>query len=482
MFRDYINKPIDPIPEEYTNSLKRLNNEPDYSLTCLGIALLENRIEGYRGIDGTFESCTNELTCVSNFLQKAEEIEEYPRFCYYMYSVKGDDAKIKALLADKGFEIKDTIGKFLFDKAEIKGVAAYHKTMNCAALFINSKDIRFYHMIISFLSLLFPSIFTDKPLQEKDYDIIKALSKTSKDLFIQRIRESVEPYAMEFKRLMLGNLMKRMHEVKIERARSEVDSQRMTVNQLMQRYADEMKNLRNLIVIYEGMKATESFDQTEEDLVEYLATQKEIHNLNITNNRLTFTVATLLNNYNENAWATFAERGYIYDGNYTNEGRHTINLLDVFKKRENRKLLLDNIFSATPEFAVKIAGNYSLNFEECRITTNRTFDYVATDPLYKSYMPNPHLKIFSCLGGYETRVANALKNRNYIGAIEMCCASAGSVDLDETEQTFRPFIGWLMSSREKVLRRKDGIDMTPEEALLYLVDKEKTKDETDTNE
>ena len=95
--------------------------------------------------------------------------------------------------------------------------------------------------------------------------------------------------------------------------------------------------------------------------------------------------------------------------------------------------------------------------------------------MFKSYVPNPHLKIFSCLGGYEYKIADELRNRNYIVAVEMCCASAGSVNVEETEQTFRPFLGWIMSSREKILRRKDGVDMTPEEALIYLIDKEKNK-------
>ena len=481
MFREYINNPIDPIPVEYVNKLKRISNEPDYSLTCLGIALLKHRIEDYQGIDGVYNSFTLEKDCVANFIEDYKDVDSYPRFCYYAYSVKSNDEEVKTKLTEHGFEIKESIGALLKDKADTKCIAAYHKTMNCAAIFINSKDIRFYHMLISFLSLLFPNLFAEKPLEERDYNIIKALSKTSKNAFTDKIREAVEPYAMEFRRMMLCSLMKRMHEVKIVRAQGDVDSQRNVVRDLSNRYAQAMKQLKDLIVIFEGMKATESYDQAEEDLVEYLATNKLIHNLNIDNNKLTFTVATLLNNYNENAWSTFDDRGYIYDGNYTNDGRHTINLLDVFKKRENRKILLNSIFSAAPEFVVKIAGNYCLNFEECRITTNRNFDYNLADPLYHSYMPNPHLKIFGCLGGYETRVNKALQERNYIGAIEMCCASAGSVDLDETEQTFRPFIGWLMSSREKVLKRKDGNDMTPEEALLYLIDKEKTN-ETDTND
>ena len=476
MFRDYINQPIDPISIEYINTLSRLEFEPDFSLTCLGIALLKPRLgDNYKGIAGGYLNFENENTCVDDFLNRSKNVTECPTFYYYIYSNKYDnDDEIKEKLKAEGFKIKDSIGALLKDKADTKCIAVYHEEKNIAAIIINSVDRRLYHMLISFLSLLFPALFKDMPLQEQDYNLIKSLSKSDKDVFIQRIKEAVEPYAMEFKRVMLGTLLRAMHETKVAGAKVNVDTQRRVVDDFAEKYAEAIGYLKQLIVTYEGMKATEFYGKPEEELVEYLATNKLIHNMSINGTFITFTVATLLNNYNSDAWSVFSQRGYIYDGKYGREGRN-VELLDVFKDQKNRKLLLDNIFNESPEFAIKIAGNYKLDFQNCRPRVERDFDYVNADPMYKSYLPNPHLKIFSCLGGYEDKIMNALRDRDYILAIELCCASAGSVDLDETEQTFRPFLGWIMMSREKILRRKDGEEMTPEEALLYLIDKEKNK-------
>lgn len=471
MFRDCINSPIDPIPNEYVKSLKRLQNEPDYSLTCLGIALLKSRIEDYRGIDGVYTEVVSEENCVQDFLKK--EADTYPVFCYYRYSTSAKDQHEQIrMLKEAGYEVKESIGALLKDKADTKCLAVYHKTKNIAAIFINSRDLRFYHMLISFLSLLFPALFETKPLEEQDYNVIKALSKTSKDTFIQRIQECVQPYVMEFRHLMLTNLLKLMHDKKIEGAKYNVDNQRARVKNAEDVFNNEIKRLKEFIVVFEGMKATEKYDDAEEDMVEYLTNNKQIRNMTIEGSVLKFTVATLLNNYNADAWETFKERGYIYDGRYTYDGRYDVNLLDVFKTKENRKILLDNIFSESPEFTVKIAGNYTLDLDSSAIGTRKNYDYINADPIYKGYMPNPHLKFYECLGGYTARIKQAIRDRNYIAAIELCIASAGSVDLDETEQTFRPFIGYIMSSKEKVLRRNDGVEMTPEEALLYLIDKE----------
>jgi len=473
MFRDYIINPIDPIPVEYVATLKRLEFEKDYSLTCLGIAMLKSRMENYSGISGKYSSYDKLSSSLLDFERNIQSKCEEPSLFYYIYSISEEDKDfIKEKFEPYGFEIKDSIGLLLKQKCEVECTAVYHKEKNIAAIFIRSQDIRYYHMLIGFISVLFPSLFKNSPLKPEEYELIKSMNRQDKTSFIQAIQNCVKPYAFEFKHLMLATLLRNMHETRINNAKREVDNQRESVKMYERQYTDAIASLKEMIRNYEGMKATEQMDKPEEELVDYLATNPHIHNMLIRNGKLSFSVSTLLNNYNENAWKTFSDRGGIYDGKY-----RTI-LLDVFTNEKNRRIFLDQIFSDDPEFTVKIAGNYTLDLQSCHIATRSDYNYETADPMYKSYLPNPHLKLFSCLGGYERRVIEQLYNRNYIGAIELCIASAGSVDLDETDQTFRPFLGWIMSSREKILRRKDGVEMTPEEALIYLIDKEK-ENETD---
>lgn len=467
MFRELINQPIDPIPVEYINTLSRLENEPDYSLTCLGIAMLKHRVENYRGITGVYKNYDDETMCVADAFTRLERCNDVPTFCYYTYSQVDDDSDIKAKIKEKGLEIKEPIGALIKQKADVKCVAVFHPEKNFGAIFINSRDNRYYHLLISFLSLLLPNLFKDKELTDMDYNLIKALSKNDKNAFVQRVQESVKPYIMEFRRIMLGVLIKAMHEVKIDSALSDVNSYRTHIEEARKRLSELTVSLRTAIVQYEGLKATEYMDKPEEDLVDYLSTNPMVHNLHVDGNTLSFCVATLLNNYNVDSWNTFAHRGFIFDGDYNRD------LLEAFKSEDNRKLLLNSIFNESPEFAVKMAGNYNLNIYDNRLTCSRHFDYQQQDPIFKDYVANPHIELFACLGGYEDRVEEALEERNFVGAIELCCASAGSVNLDETTQVFRPFLGWIMNSRNKILHRRDGVDMTPEEALVYLAEKEK---------
>jgi len=468
MFRELISRPIDPIPVEYTNSLSRLNGEPDYSLTCLGIAMLKHRIENYNGITGVYKHFNDEITCVSEAIDYLDHsYDGRPTFCYYMYSRTDDENDIAEMLKDKGFIIKEPIGALIKQKADVKCIAAYQENKDFGVVFINSRDNRYYHLIISFLSLFLPNLFKDKEMAEQDFNLVKALSKNDKNAFVRQIQECVTPYITEFRRIMLATLIKSMHEIKVIKAKDDMDGCRRYIEDLEAQLAGHVSRLKDAIVLYEGLKATEYVDQPEEELVDYLSTNKLIHNLHMEGTMLSFTVATLLNNYDEDTWATFAERGYIYDGHYS------ATLLEVFGVEKNRKLLLDSIFGYNPEFTIKTCANYFLDLHTNRLTCNSNYDYINADPIYEDYLVNPHVGLFACLGGYKERVRQELDRRNFVGAIELCCASAGSVNLSETEQTFRPFIGWLLSSRKKVLRRKDGVEMTPEEAVVYLAEKEK---------
>jgi len=466
MFREYIQNPIDPIPQEYIDTISRLENEPDYSLTCLGIALLKERINPYKGISGVYCSYPEESSAVLNLFDREESLTDVPMFCYYTYTHNYDNVKSDLALHD--YVIIEKIGAFLKEKADVDCIAARHKEKNIAAIFIRSKDIKYYHLLISFLSLMMPNLFKYKPLEQKDYSIITTLAKNDKLAFVQSIKNAVAPYTMDFRRMMLGTLLKAMHEGKVNHAFRDVSDQRRYVESTKTEYTNAIKHLKELIVLYEGLKATENVNDLEDEFVEYLSTNKQLFNLKIQGSKLTFAVGTLLNNYNEDAWESFAKAGHIFDGKYMQN-----NLLDAFKDRENRKILLNSIFCESPEFAIKICSNYTLDFDSCNCTSTRTYDYVVADPELKEYIPNPHFKNYSCFGQFGDRIIDAMLNRNYIVAVEYCCASAGSVNLEETEQNFRPFLGWLLTSREKVLRRKDGVDMTPEEALIYLVDKEK---------
>ena len=399
MFRELINKPIDPIPVAYiANNLRRPMNEPDYSLTCFGIAMLKPRIEDYGGITGIYHSISERKDSLADFYERVNTMEEYPLFCYYKYNKSNESDKDFIAEHLSEFKEKSSISAFIKEKSDNECLVLYHEQKNAVAI-LNAADSCNAMITISYHSMggvIYWDYGSSGEVYDKDYALIKSLSKKDHVEFYNCVRNLVQPYVKEFRMLQLSGLIKQMHEGKIQHALNDVNNQRATIDNLEQRYGEAIALLKQLIVTYEGLKATENFDDAEKELVEYLSENKYIHNLDFRDHNLYFSVSTLLNNYNAEAWNMFKERGLIYDGDYG-----ATHMLEVFNKKENRRLLLDNIFSEDPLLQIKICGNYQIDLRSCRLYTSETYDYVQADPIYKTYLPNPHLKIFGCLGAFN---------------------------------------------------------------------------------
>ena len=492
MFRDAITC-IDPIPAEYGNNLIRLRDEADWSLTCLGLALLKSRIPDYNGIAGKsylYQPFTTLRECINHFNSDKKEINlehpNVPTFFYYTYKFE-DNLDILAELNDPSLKTNIKIETLIQQKSESKCRVVYNEKEPCAAVFINNRDIRIYHLLISFLSLYFPSLFVEHPMEEKDYSVVVTLNKKEQEPFICAIREALKPYVVDFKKTQMKALIKAMHASKINALYVALSNQRSYAEALMSQYQDAQKEVRRLSIEYEGSMVVETMDKPEEELIEFISSHDQIRTISLNGNQLRFTVATRLNNFNWDEFESCKRRDEmtgdgVFNGKYEHRGWGTNNLLPVFMDRENRKKFLSYIFREDSDLSVKLVSNYVLDLVANTATVNKNFDYIKADPLYKDYIPNPHHKIFSCLGGYEGRIPDALRKRNYIAAIELCVASASSIDIAESEQTFRPFLSWLMTSTDKVLIRSDGESMTPEEAFIWIVDKEKKEETPDETE
>ena len=152
MFRERVERPIDPIPKVYADSLKRLVNEPDYSLTSLGIALMKPRIEDYNGINGVYYSSDSKADTIKDFKERVRLIDTNPLYCYYIYNSAddSDNELIKDLLPE--FKERQNITAFIKEKSGYDCTVLYHETMCAVGIFINTRDIRIYHLMMSFMT------------------------------------------------------------------------------------------------------------------------------------------------------------------------------------------------------------------------------------------------------------------------------------------------------------------------------------------
>lgn len=471
MFKEAIPE-IYPLTQEYVETINYIDYEPDLALTMLGLVCFKKRLENYNGIKGWFNVGTEESYGIDKVLSAYDNIKSDVHFYYYTYISSRAECNYESL-TKLGFKHRENVENIVKAKfSNVKCSVLYNENKNVVAIFTSNRGLDIYHLILSFLPLYYPNIYTT-PITKADPEVkvLSTLSKATSIQFKEAISEALMEYADVFYRAQISGLLKVQHTQKINEATSKVATARDRMNELLERYKEACQKFKEAIIFKEGVIKTETSTEEEEELVRYLCANKKIRNVKIVNGVISFTVATLLQQFSTDDWTILARNGNIFTGRYDNKA-----LTGVFKDIENRKLLFNAIFSEDAKFEVKMAGNYNINLRYNSLSSNKNFDYVGTDPMYENYLPNPHLKIFECLGQYQPRVVDALNRGDIITAFELCVFSAGSVDLCETEQTFRPLLGWIMNSDKKILRRYDGVDMTTAEALLWLIDNKENKE------
>jgi hypothetical protein len=121
---------------------------------------------------------------------------------------------------------------------------------------------------------------------------------------------------------------------------------------------------------------------------------------------------------------------------------------------------------------VNMIGEIYLDINRQNMTVSRG-DVVS--PGLENYITNPHYKYHGCPGTNRDQIVACLRQGDLVNAVECSIAGVGSVNIAETEYTFRRMVQEIFVSNKKVIHRRDGVDMTPAEALLWLIRKEGDK-------
>lgn len=102
-----------------------------------------------------------------------------------------------------------------------------------------------------------------------------------------------------------------------------------------------------------------------------------------------------------------------------------------------------------------------------------------------TYMPNPHIDSFRCMGNNVTIINQFLKDCNHIGAIEQCIASCKSLNWGDAV-VIEKFICWLRggdsSRNNRCIELPNGEVVDPQQAVKWLETQDEPCSTEDTEE
>jgi len=474
MFSKVISAPIAPLTFSYLNNFTRPEGELDWTLSSLGFVLFQPRIPDYSGICGNYTRFIELDAKLIDQIQKTcdRENKSTPSFNYHI-CLDLTESKlqiIKKAMTTIGLSELEPIERYIAQQLLMKDFAVFiHEESNSAFIFAPSTNIQLYHLCLAFTYTLFPAIFKNKPLSDDEIQVLKSLSHKTADSFISLMQKMLQPVRSVILRTELASCFRGFRQGKISTAENRVHALRSQIEAVLEDYRRKETELENAIVMLEGLKVISDGDSEEEkEVIEYLSKEPRIQNISYDRGSLIFDVTTLLTNTDVKKYENAEKTQGIYDG-------YRIASTNVFNNKANRMMLMKALFAnPNPDLRVKISGHIVFQPSTNWMDAPRGQNIDMTDPILSNCLINPHYKLHGCPGRNRDQIIQCLQQGDLISAIECSIAATGSVNIGETDITFRPFVQEILTSDKRIIQRSDGTDLTPVEALLWLQTKEKT--------
>ena len=468
MFSSYVSELIPPLTRSYFSQLSHAYNEKDYVLSFVGLALFRTRIEGYNGIQGfiTNTTCPSQEKCEQLITARKADSSKNVGILYnecFLNQAAIDELTTR--MKDQGCEEVPSIKAYIKQELGMDAFAAFiHRETNTAFVFSGTTNVSVYHLTWAFIPVLFPEVFKDKPITEKELQILKSLCHKSSSKFVSLISEALMPMRVDILREELESCFATFRQGRIDKQRREIESVKSNMDDLLSRYLDYSQKYDEEMLILEGlMRRNGDAKDEEEEIIEYLAKHPNLDDIQYRDGKIFCLIKTYLTNVDPAKFEVAASRRDIYEGYRVKE---------PFDSKQNRKVLLDALFKdPNPKLYVKIRSHITLDIARCYMDTVRG-ELTTNGGDIDNYLTNPHFKLHACPGQNREQIIQCLRHGDIQGAVECSIAATGSVNIGETDLTFRPFVASILASNKKIIYCTDGTDMTPTEALLWLLNKQ----------
>ena len=291
------------------------------------------------------------------------------------------------------------------------------------------------------------------------------------DEYLRIITKMSEKYDFEKARLktILGGFEERQHKREIDQLKANVAEYDRNIERYQHDIMSFVKSRDDTIVRIWGLEHKIETLEGESELLDYFMNNKSLYLLQVNNDKLEFAVGTYLTYVDPAALDKIMKNPRSVVARY-----ETSTLSKEDMQLLLRAALIDN------KIKLRICAAYSLGLGS---GVSALSHYTFPDR-FNNYMRNSHVDGARCLGSYVTPITNALKNGNFVGAIEQCIASAMSQNVLESV-TFDPLIQRLYD-RDHAYRDcfelPDGRVVSPEEAVKWLKEEEAKKAVTVPNE
>lgn len=354
----------------------------------------------------------------------------------------------------------------LFFEKEFKAKAFINPELKHSMVFVeNLSNAKMHYLqcgIVAFLPWYFPP---EAGVSEDEMNLIRSLRERNSARYEECIKKLAEQY--DFRSEMIKHSLSGFETLferqKTEEIRASISSCYGYIDEYNEKIAVYMRAIRENEFMLAGIMQRIAEGSTESELMNYFLSNKNLILNSVEGTRITFTAKSFATYWDEDCAKKDIEgNSFLYDDIDTNMKKNIRRLMKaIFIDQTIRMKLCAKYYIDAGQRrgdGIKNVGNYELECNDC--------------------LPNPHIEKYRCMGTYISEVNECIKASNYLGAVEQCIASCGTLNFADPT-VMGDFMRTLSSSNDKFIELPDGSMVSPREACEYLESLEAT--DTDEN-
>ena len=354
-----------------------------------------------------------------------------------------------------GWQYHEKISNFY--QKSFKVICFIHPESKSASLFVEQLNLQKLHYLQMSILAFLPWYFDpEKGMSEAEMALVHSLRERTPAKYEACIAELAKQHDLEAGRIrkLLQDFETKFERMECDRVRRDITRVDNDMTNLDRQYADFIKRRNDLCIRLLGLERRIE-EGVESELMEYFLCNRKLHLENIDGTYMYFAVRDYLSYFDEDAAATYIKNrnGYFYsccNSSLTKGGME--------------KLLTAIFVDQTIKIRFCAAYYFDMNGS---VTPNSNHHF---GPEFKGYRPNPHIDQYSCMGNYKPAINTALRNRDYITALEQCVASAKSLNFHDSTVMIN-FIEQFTAnggSSYKAIELPDGTVVSPREAVKWI--------------
>lgn len=376
-------------------------------------------------------------------------------------------------LTDKYFEGKKGFTRLedveLFVKKICQARFYINEENKSAFIFIESMNMRLWHLIQSLITRCMPWYFPKEgegKIDDEELALIRSLTFKHEPSYIEALEKLAGRFdfrTREIKALFTG-FEKKFFERRLRNLEDEIRNHQNRLREYLDRYDQEMRLFRDKETMKYGLLSQSQSASENSELMEYLISNKQIDIVEVRDARIDLIARSYIDNFDPDMFNVMIEndRSAFFVNYYDNGDKY-----DKTISVEQKRMLMKSIFDEGL-IKLRVCAAFSLDNRDAA-RAHQNYNYSAK---YDTYAPNQHIQHYACLGNNRRYIDEALKNSDYITAIEQCISVTRNMNLAEGN-TVSFFMTDIYTNGRRCLELPDGSCVNAKEAVAWL---EKTKE------